>query len=209
MDEVLLLAAGGHGGEGIPLVVLERQHEAHRMHAEVHHAAAAAVFQQLGKRAVRAAVAFARADVQGLTELTALQNALCLAEGGSEEPVLGVIDVLSKARGGIDHVLRILDGRCQRLFADDAVTGVQRLDGDIVVQEIRHADVHEVALALGDGGIIIVIDLVAGKAVALSQRLDAVGRAVADADDLHLVKQAAVAVGMKVGGKRRADQQYT
>ena len=152
---------------------------------------------------------FTGTDVQRLAHLAALDNFQSLAERGSKEPVLGIVDVLAQTVGGVHHVLCIFHGGGQRLLADDVMTCVHSLDGNVMVQEVGHTDVHQIAVALGDGGIIVVIDFIALKAVAGSQSMDTIHGLVADTDDLHLVLDAAVAVGMKVGREGCADQQHT
>ena len=173
----------------------------------MHHTAAAAVLDGLGEGAVRTAVALPSTDIQGFTYLTGVDDLHCLAESRGKEPVLSIVDVLTQLISGVYHILRIFNGGSQGLLTDDIATCIHSLDCYIVVQEVGHTDVHQIALALSNCLVVIVISSVAGEAVAVCQFFDAAQVPVANTDDLHLVQHTAVAVRMKIGRKCCADQQ--
>ena len=109
----------------------------------------------------------------------------------------------------VDHILCILHGCCQRLFANNVVPCIQRLDGNVVVQKVRHTDVDKVAIALRNCLIIIAVNHVAGKAIPFGQCIYPVCVTVTDSYNLHFVQKSAVSIRMQVGRKRRADQKHT
>ena len=173
MHQIIGQTAGGHSRQLGPLVVLQRQQEANGVYAKMDHTAAAAVLNQLCKGAVGTRVALTGADIQGLAQLAAFHDGLCLPECGSKQPVFCVVDVLAQTIGGVHHILCILNGGSQRLFADDVSSCVHRLDSYIVMQEVGHADVHQVAVTFCDGGVVVIVGGVALETIAVCQSFDA------------------------------------
>ena len=208
MNHIVLTAARGHSRDLCPLVVLHSKHESNGVNTEVHHTSAAAILDALCEGAVRAAVALACSDVEHSAELAALDKSDRLSEGGSEEPILCIVDMLAEALCGLYHILCVLNGGRKRLLTNDVAAAVHSLDSYVVVQEVGHTDVDKVALALCDRLVVIIVSRVAREAVAIGESLYCRGVLIADADDVNLVEYSAVSVGMKVGRECRTYNQY-
>lgn len=53
-------------------------------------------------------------------------------------------DLLAILQPGVNHLLCIGCGECHRLFDDDVMTGLDRLDSHLGVQPVRCANVHDI-----------------------------------------------------------------
>ena len=113
--------------------------------------------------------------------------------------------MLTETVSGIYHVLGVFHGSCQRLLTDDIAACVHGLDGNVMMQEVGHAYIHQVAVTFCDGGVDVIIRGITCEAVAVCQSGNAAQVLIANTDDLNFIQDAAVAIRMQVGREGRAD----
>ena len=111
------------------------------------------------------------------------QELLGLLMGGGQALVMADHQALAALAGGGHHGLALLQGDRHGLLAQDVLAGAQRLDADLGVEGVGHADGNGVDVRIGQQRVHISVDL---TAVEVHQRLRTLGNQVVKALDLHV-----------------------
>ena len=78
-----------------------------------------------------------------------------------------------------------------------------------MVQEVGHADIHQIAVTVRNSRVDVIIGGIAGKTITLCQYVNTVQRSVADAHNIYFILDSTVTIAVKVSRKSSSNQKYT
>ena len=202
-----LVAHRVHRGPDVLHDGVAAQHPAEppeRVAAHVHQHAAAGLVDVPEPVAVRARVLLQllqHVDVADRALAHQLPHALVLRR---EAQLLGVHQLPAVLAAHGNHLVGLLERHAQGLLDDHVLAGACGGERDAVVQEVGQADVHDVAVGLGDRAIEVGEPL--RDAPVRRHARGALGRPRVDGGDLRVRHEALVGLEMDVGDEAGAEQ---
>ena len=202
-----LMQEGVHRGVDTDDLWIAAEHPAEPGEAvttHIHEHAAAALVHVIEPIAVRAGMLFAllhhvdRADGVFIHELA---DALVL---GCETKFLGIHEFHAGFVAGVDHFIGLFKGHRERFLDDDMLAGLGRAEDCAMMEVVRNADVHNVAIRLANGAFQVGERF--GNVMFLREGLRSLWIARVNGDDFRIWNKTRVGFQVNVGNESGAEQ---